>query len=153
MSDRSRYLRFHAPMPKLSPMMRRVLCAVDGERHLAVVAEVRHHRAWHPVGIGRMVADGTGRAEVAVTVVDAWHGRGVGTRIVRALKNRALAHGVHELIAEVLPENAPMLAVLRRELPSYRVERSGAALRFVGGLAGPGTLSFTPDDLMAKQVA
>ncbi|HWN29191.1 MAG TPA: hypothetical protein VNP37_19660, partial [Actinomycetospora sp.] len=75
LSDQSRYLRFHSPVPRLVPAVRRALAAVDGHRHVALVAVAGRE----PIGIARCIDLGSGRAELAVEVVDAWHGRGVGT--------------------------------------------------------------------------
>ncbi len=121
MSPRSRYLRFHGATPRLTTAVRRLLVAVDGRRHVAVVALV-DGRA---VGIARCLALGRGRAELAVEVVDAWHGRGVGTALVRAVARRAVGLGHTELVAEVLAENAAMLALLRREFPGHTGAREG----------------------------
>ena len=73
----------------------------DGRRHIAIGAFVHTGRWWQPIGIVRMVGIGIGRAELAVEVVDAWHGRGVGTALLRAARERATTLGYSELVAEV----------------------------------------------------
>lgn len=153
MSDRSRHLRFHRPMPTIPPDVRRALTDIDGDRHVAVAVEARRRRSWHPVGMGRIVTGSDDDVEIAVSVVDAWQGRGVGTRIVRVLRERAAAHGVRELVADVLAENRAMLAVLRRELPAHRLERSGDVLRIVCQVPGPWDLILTHEDLVQALVA
>jgi acetyl coenzyme A synthetase (ADP forming)-like protein len=50
-------------------------------------------------------------AEVAFTVADDLHGRGIGTRLLEQLAAVAARHGVEEFVAEVLPDNAEMLHV------------------------------------------
>jgi RimJ/RimL family protein N-acetyltransferase len=118
LSPTSRRQRFLGPRDRLTPAMRRALLAVDGERHVALVAEAGPDRV--PVGIARYVADGPGRAELAYEVVDAWHGRGVGTRLVRKLVRTARAAGVAELHGLVAADNHASLALLRRVLPQLR---------------------------------
>ena len=53
-------------------------------------------------------------AEVAFTVADELQGRGVGTRLLEQLAARAAEAGIESFVAEVLPDNAPMLARLPR---------------------------------------
>ncbi|GAA1270214.1 GNAT family N-acetyltransferase [Saccharothrix xinjiangensis] len=119
LSPRSRYLRFHAPVPRLTAAMRARLTDLDGRGRAAVVAESR--RA--PVGIARLVATGEDAAEVAVAVVDPWQRRGVGTRLVTALGELAGDLRYTELHGDVLGENAAMLRVVRRVFPGARLTR------------------------------
>lgn len=53
------------------------------------------------------------RAEVAVEVADALHGRGLGTILIERLARVAQRRGIVTLTAEVLPENRAMLDVFR----------------------------------------
>ncbi|MGE5274034.1 MAG: GNAT family N-acetyltransferase [Verrucomicrobiota bacterium] len=84
---------------------------------------------WHDRGalIGTMSADGRGeqvvalanyvrlrdpaRAEVAFAVADALQGQGVGTRLLEQLAATAAAGGISTFVAEVMPDNEPMLRV------------------------------------------
>lgn len=124
LSEHSRYLRFHSPVRRMVPAVRRALADVDGHRHIALVAVVDGE----PIGIARCIDPGTGRVDLAVEVVDAWHGRGVGTRLLRALRDRAVAAGHYELTAEVLAENDAVLALLRKVFPVRVAARAGAEL-------------------------
>jgi acetate---CoA ligase (ADP-forming) len=51
------------------------------------------------------------RAEVAFAVADALQGQGVGTRLLEQLAASAAAEGISTFVAEVMPENQPMLRV------------------------------------------
>ena len=53
------------------------------------------------------------RAEVAFAVDDALQGRGVGTRLLEQLADTAADAGVTEFVADVLPDNRPMLSVFQ----------------------------------------
>lgn len=83
------------------------------------------------IGAGSYVVDAASgdpprRAEVAFTVEEDYQGRGLASALLRTLVAIARAHGLHELTAEVLAENAPMLAVFRRiGLPTKRASESG----------------------------
>jgi GNAT superfamily N-acetyltransferase len=128
MSPSSRRRRYLAAVDALSPKALTALNAVDGDRHVAYVAEVGRGRKRRPVGVARYVIDGPSRAEVAYEVVDAWQGRGVGTRLVGALVAAARSRGLEALHATVLSDNAASLAVLQRHLPTLRVERNAGML-------------------------
>jgi len=54
-----------------------------------------------------------GRADVAVLVADAYQKKGLGTILLGQLTQAAISAGIAELEAQVAPENAPMLQVLR----------------------------------------
>jgi GNAT superfamily N-acetyltransferase len=118
LSPSSRYLRFHGGMPRLTDSMRRLLLAVDGVRHVALVAESAEDGA--PVGIARFVAEGPDRAELAIAVVDAAQGCGIGRRLLESLRDVALGLGYREFTALVLPENRPMLRLLFELFPGTR---------------------------------
>jgi len=55
-----------------------------------------------------------GKAEVAFVVIDRHQGQGIGAVLMRHLAGIARAAGLQELIAEVLPENKPMLKVFEK---------------------------------------
>jgi RimJ/RimL family protein N-acetyltransferase len=139
MSPASRRARYLAALDELPARMLTALTAVYGADHVALVAEVRRGRTRHPVGIGRVVVDGPGRAELAYEVVDAWHGRGVGTRLVGALVADARRRGLEELHATLLPDNDASLALLRRHLPTLRTQLRAGLLEASANL-GTGTL-------------
>ena len=127
LSAQSRYLRFHSPVSRLTAAARRSLTAVDGHDHVALGA----FADGRPIGIVRIIVLGASRAELAVEVVDSWHSRGVGTRLVRAARDRAVELGYRELVAEVLAENTAMLSVLREVFPVARTTRVGSELTIV----------------------
>jgi GNAT superfamily N-acetyltransferase len=85
---------------------------IDFDKHVALVALVDEGGQSSIVGGARYVVIGSGRAEIAFVVVDAYHGWGIGTILMRHLAALARDAGVAELIAEVLPENIAMLKLL-----------------------------------------
>lgn len=117
LSPESRYRRFFSPMPRLTDAMVRRLVGTDGHDHVALVAETLPERNEPPapVGVARFIRV-TGRpsaAEVAVTVIDEMHGRGLGHLLLEAIAVLAREHGVAMIVASVLAENAPMNALIR----------------------------------------
>jgi hypothetical protein len=144
LGETSRYLRYHVPVPRLSPSTLRALVGVDGETQVAMVAEVLVARRWEPAGIGRLVRTETaGTGEIAVEVVDAL----VGTALVRALRKRAVELGYTTLVAEVLAENEAMLGLLRREFPAQWHRRHGSTMTVVCPLDFS-AIELTTEDLL-----
>jgi RimJ/RimL family protein N-acetyltransferase len=111
-SERSLYRRFFAAKRSFTEREIAFFVNVDFTSHVALVAVVKHdHGGEKIVGGGRYVMLQPGRAEAAFTVVDQFQGRGLGTVLLRHLAAVAGEAGIHELVAEVLPDNTPMLEV------------------------------------------
>jgi RimJ/RimL family protein N-acetyltransferase len=87
---------------------------VDFADHVALVAAVEE--AGRPVIVGgaRYIRVRPGQAEVAFAVIDEYQGQGIGAALLRHLIALARAAGLRELIAEVLPDNRPMLKVFEK---------------------------------------
>ena len=76
--------------------------AIDPESHQAV-------------GVARYIRTTDPRAaEVAVTVVDDWQGRGLGTLLLEGITMRAREEGVDTFTALMLVENGEMMDLLER---------------------------------------
>jgi RimJ/RimL family protein N-acetyltransferase len=84
---------------------------VDFKDHVAIVALAEEAGRKVIVGGGRYIVFEPGRAEMAFVVIDSWQGRGVGSILMRHLFKFASDAGLHELTAEVLPENTAMIRV------------------------------------------
>ena len=125
LSEQSLYYRFHG------------FPTVD-EKLVEPFLEPDWHERGHLVGEleGRVIALATyvrlrdpSAAEVAFLVADEFQRRGIGTRLLEQLAERAAAVGIERFVAEVLPENRQMLHVFEavgfestRKLESGTVE-------------------------------
>lgn len=126
LSPQSRRLRFMASVPRLTPaMLTRLVDEVDGVEHVALVLYVETPEGSVPAAIGRIVRyrDVPDAADIAVTVKDAWQGRGVATALLPLLIERR-PPGVTHLLTEVAADNPPSLAMLRR-IGELQVHSSG----------------------------
>src|SRR5690606_22519075 len=95
LSERTRYLRLLTPLKYLPKHMLDQFMDVDGHRHVALVATVGEGDAERFIGVARYaVTDDPESAEIGITVTDAWHGRGVATRLMQCLEEYARAHGI-----------------------------------------------------------
>lgn len=90
------------------------LTEVDFIDHVALMAEVESDACRYPVAVGRFVRDGDDpdRAEFAITVVDAWQGRGVGKTLLLHLIACARELGVRHFVGLLFAENRRMLRLL-----------------------------------------
>ena len=112
LGEQSRYLRFFTVMPELPEVTLRGAVEVDHTDQEALVAM--------PLGSPDIVGecrfvrlpDQPDTADLGVTVVDPWQGRGLGSALLARLSERALEVGIEYFTAEILAENRTMLALL-----------------------------------------
>jgi acetyltransferase len=106
-------LRFFSTVRALSPEQIVRFTEVDYEREIALIA-VRPGSG-ETVGVGRLVREGDGkRAEFAIILQPDAKGQGLGRHLLERLMDWARGQEVTEITAQVLAENAPMLALARR---------------------------------------
>jgi RimJ/RimL family protein N-acetyltransferase len=119
LSPESRYRRFLATKPELTPADLRYLVDVDGIDHIALVAARRSPEGEEIVGVARCVRI-PGRpdtGEFAIVVADELHRQGVGTRLLATLADRAVAHGMTRFRATMFSDNV----AIRRLLTGFAV--------------------------------
>lgn len=104
LSPESRYMRFFANVSELSPDVLAYLTEIDHRDHEALIAI--DPATGFPLGVARYVRlHEEPMAEVAVAVRDDWHGRGLGTALLRRLADYARDQGITHFVARMLPEN------------------------------------------------
>lgn len=127
LSSRSRYLRFHAAVEHLTDRQLDYLTQVDRVDHVAWVAVDLDEQDEPGIGVARFVRldDEPTVAEAAITVLDDYQGRGVGTVLLDVLASTARDRGIDAFRAYVLGENQAMLAMLDRLGPTTRAVDDG----------------------------
>jgi RimJ/RimL family protein N-acetyltransferase len=112
LGEQSRYRRFFTVMPELPEATLKAAVEVDHTDHEALVAVPL--LSTEIVGECRFIRlpDQPDTAEVGVTVVDAWQGRGLGSALLARLSECAVEAGIDYFTAEVLAENRTMLTLL-----------------------------------------
>ncbi len=115
LSDQSRYRRFLTSLDNLSDEQVRYLTQIDYADHMAWVALDPARPAQPGIGVARYVrlAEEPATAEAAVTVLDEYQGRGIGTVLLEVLAESARQHGIHCFRAYVLAENTPVVEILQ----------------------------------------
>jgi len=122
-SAQSLYRRFFTVKRSFSDRERQFFLNVDFIGHVALMAWVEEAARKVIAGSGRYVVVEPGKAEIAFVVIDAYQGQGIGAALMRHLANIARTAGLQEFVAEVLPENKPMLKVFQRSgLPMTTVD-------------------------------
>jgi acetyltransferase len=115
LSDASMRGRFFTVIKDISHEMLIRYCNIDYEKEIAIVAEVRENEKRKLIGIGRLIIDREFKSgEFAVLVHDAYHGKGLGYKLVDVLIGIAGEKGLENIYGEVLTENEKMLAVCRK---------------------------------------
>jgi GNAT superfamily N-acetyltransferase len=112
-SAQSLYLRFFGAKRHFSESEKSFFLNVDFVDHVALVAVAKERSRSVIVGGGRYIVVRPGTAELAFAVVDEYQGQGIGAALMRHLALLARDAALKELIAEVLPENLPMLKVFQ----------------------------------------
>jgi acyl-CoA synthetase (NDP forming)/RimJ/RimL family protein N-acetyltransferase len=118
-SDRTRYLRYFSPYPRIPERdLRRFVTVDHHDREAFVVVSGDRILA---VGRYDRLGPGAPDAEVAFVVEDAHQGRGIGSVLLEHLAAAAREEGIRRFVAEVLPANGAMLRVFADF--GYQVQR------------------------------
>ncbi len=124
MSDKSVYRRFFGFRRDFSEKEISQFLDIDFRDHVALVAIVKDGEEETIVAGARYVLIAPARAEFACAVADKYQGQGLGKIMFRRLCSVAHAAGARELMAEVLPENGPMLKVFEQSGFPVAVQRN-----------------------------
>ena len=150
LSDESKYQRFLSPVPHLTEeMLDQLVDDVDGVDHVAYYVFLAGESSAMPVAIGRIIRDPErpDAADVAVTVQDAWQGRGIATALLTVLVARR-PEGVTHLLTVVHADNRASLAMLRRIGPAQLIHLGDGAIEVRVSLDGAPTDRFDDQPLL-----
>ena len=129
LSERSRYQRFLSGIERLGEGELAYLTEVDHHDHEALIAFAPGREGEGAVGVARFVRNPAGHsAEAAVTVIDDWQGRGLGTALTRLLADRARAEGIECFTALLLASNTQMQDVLATLGPARVISREAGTI-------------------------
>lgn len=128
LSPDSRYRRFLSPAASFDVALRNVL-DLDYVQRDAIVATLHGEI----IGLGECHAfrRSPSDVEVAVTVDDAYHRKGLGRELLDLVIARAALHGASNVHASVLAENRPMLEMLYKIAPYAHKELDRGVVDFV----------------------
>ncbi len=123
LSPESVYRRFFSPISR-SDVFQASILRVDHHDHEAIAAVERGE----VVGVAQYARlPGAKQANLALVVADAWQRQGLGTRLIAALADRAVAEGIESFAVDIQGDNYGALRLFKRTAP-------GARMRFSGGV-------------------
>ncbi len=133
LSSESLYQRFLNGGIKHNARLLNQLVNVDFTRDLALIATITFAGDEMPIGVARYARSDTdpNSAEFAITVADAWHGHGIGKRLLARLVDHAVAAGIDRITGDVLATNTAMLALARSVGFRVTAHPDGSHLRLI----------------------
>ncbi|SET39225.1 GNAT family N-acetyltransferase [Oceanicella actignis] len=109
--DRQKWFRMLHAVPHLTPELARRLCTIDPARDVCLVLEPEQGG---PIVAGaRLMGDGAGAAEFAVSVRGDHQGLGLGRAALRAALEAGRRMGLRRIWGEIAAQNGPMLGLAR----------------------------------------
>jgi acetyl coenzyme A synthetase (ADP forming)-like protein len=134
LSRQSAYFRFLGARSRLSEAELERFTVVDFREHVALIATRSDDRGEKIIGVGRFIGapdrpKHKRSGEVAFAVLDAYHGRGIGTLLLEHLAAIARRLGYAELDADVLVGNEAMLQVFAESGLEMRTRLEGGVVQ------------------------
>jgi len=132
LSAESKYFRFMHALAELTPEMLVRFTQIDYDREMALVAVAGQPGQETEIAVARYMTNPDGETcEFALVVADAWHRKGIGSRLMLRLIEIAAARGLTAMEGEVLAGNTRMLALVRDLGFSARASEEDPEIRVV----------------------
>src|SRR5664280_960638 len=129
LSAEARRLRFFTAPSRLSDADLEYLTNLDYHDHFAWAAFAIDERGQPGIGVARYIRDPTqpNHAEVAVTVLDDYQHRGLGTLLLEMLADHARRNGITTFVSHILWDNREILEALAAAGARIEPEEPGVA--------------------------
>jgi GNAT superfamily N-acetyltransferase len=126
LSARTRFRRFNSLYANLTDKQLTSLFDLDYRDRFAWAVEIACDGVTAPVAVGRYARyAGSRRVDVALTIRDQWHGRGLGGALLDTLIITAHHHGFVAFETIVTADNHAMLHLLRQRGAELSIPTSG----------------------------
>lgn len=114
LSDESKRFRFMHLIHDMTPEMLIRFTQIDYDSDMALIAVAQVSGQEQEIGVARYSTNPDGAScEFALVTSDDWHGKGIGTLLMRHLIDVARRHRLQFMEGEVLSDNQPMLTLTR----------------------------------------
>lgn len=131
LSSESVFRRFFSPITKPEDFIRLLLRIDHYDRYAIAAVE-----GGEIVGVAQYSRlPGASQADLAIVVADGWQRQGVGTRLVTALADRAVAKGIGAFGVAIQSDNVGAMNLWRRIAPDARLASSAGVSEGVISLA------------------
>jgi Acyl-CoA synthetase (NDP forming) len=115
LSMEAKYFRFMETLNELTPSMLVRFTQIDYDREMALIATRVVDGREQQLGVARYTTLPDGEScEFAIVVGDQLQGKGLGTRLMKALIETAASRGLKTMRGEVLSNNTKMLALMKK---------------------------------------
>jgi len=116
LSADSRRTRFHSQMSGLTNGQLEYLTEIDYQNHFAICAIDISHGRDKGIGVARYIRieDEPDTVELAITVLDAYQGLGLGKILCELLMDAARENGIRKFRGYISEENASLAAMIKR---------------------------------------
>jgi acetyltransferase len=112
LSPKTIFMRFFSPLKRISRSMLVRLSQIDYDREIALCAFAGNGDERKLIGVARIIFMPDGKTgEFAVVVADDWHGKSVGSVLLKQAMLSAKKYGLSVVTGLVLTNNAAMLAM------------------------------------------
>lgn len=119
------HFRFFAVKREVSEQEAHYFLDIDFVKHVALVVVADEDGRPTLIGGARYYVVEPGKAEIAFGLIDEYQGKGIGSALISHLATIGREAGLHELVAEVLSDNLPMLRVFERSGLAMSTRREG----------------------------
>jgi acetyltransferase len=112
LSPETIFMRFFSPLKRISRSMLVRLSQIDYDREIALCAFAGEGEVRKLIGVARIIFMPDGKTgEFAVVVADNWHGKSIGSVLLKQAMVSAKKYGLSVVTGLVLTSNAAMLAM------------------------------------------
>ncbi len=114
LSLKTRKQRFNTPLKNFSAIQIEYLTNIDNYNHIRIIAEKKIVKWTIGLGVGRCkrLPEKPDTAELAITIVDKYQNRGLGTKLIALLSILSLERDITKFCAHVNKENTAMINLL-----------------------------------------
>jgi ribosomal protein S18 acetylase RimI-like enzyme len=129
LSDDTRWLRYHSPVPIVRSWMVDAVVGLDHDVREALLA-IYEGRVIGVAEWGRVAPDADS-AHVAIVVDDDFRRRGIAGELMRHLAAAGRAHGIEAFEASVLSVNRPTIGLVQKIAPERSTRFDGPVVEVV----------------------
>ncbi len=114
LSEESMRFRFFQIIKDITHETLTRYCNIDYDREMAIVAETQQEKKI--IGAARLITEpGKRSGEFAVLVSDAWHGRGLGSKLLETIIDIAKSMVLDSIYGYVMSENSKMMSLCTKK--------------------------------------